>query len=180
MKIYTKLGDKGETSLIGGKRVVKHHFRIEAYGTIDELIACIAVLKESGIENKHRSFLLKTQHILMNCAALLASDNEKNSMQLPQVNDIHIDELEREIDKIDKTIPTLKSFIIPGGDIASAHCHVARNVCRRAERVISAMNENYIVDDMLKKYINRLSDYLFVLSRRILYDKGIDEIEWKY
>jgi cob(I)alamin adenosyltransferase len=177
MKIYTKLGDNGETSLIGGQRVPKHHIRIKAYGTVDELIACIAMLRDSDIKDKHKVQLLEIQHVLMNCTALLAAADGAD-LPLPAIESCDIEKLEYAIDQMELHLPKLQSFIIPGGHMASSICHLARNVCRRAERVIIELNENSLVDDFLKKYINRLSDFLFVLSRKILYDKGIDEILW--
>ena len=180
MKIYTRLGDKGETSLIGGKRIAKYHVRIDAYGMVDELIANIAVLRDSEIETPDNEFLLQIQHRLMNCTALLAKDPENKETDVPGISEDDILDLEKEIDRINVIIPQLKFFIIPGGDMASSRCHVARTVCRRAERKISELSEQEYVDELLKKYINRLSDYLFVLSRKIIYDKGGSEIKWMY
>jgi len=179
MKIYTKLGDKGETSLVGGKRVSKHHPRIEAYGTIDELISFIAVIMDSDISENQKSMLLNIQKNLMDCTAILANDGNGQKMKFPTINQDDIYTLEKEIDKMDNVMPKLNSFILPGGHMASSYCHVARNICRRAERNISLLSETHTVDEMLKKYINRLSDFLFVLARKILYDKGIEEILWK-
>lgn len=179
MKIYTKLGDKGQTSLIGGKRVPKDNIRIEAYGTIDELIAYIAVIRDLLSSDYQKELLLKIQYTLMDCAAILASDDTSHEYKLPEIKDDIVSDLENKIDEIEKELPPLKNFIIPGGHLASSHCHVARNICRRAERIIIKLNNNAIINQNLLRYINRLSDFLFVMARKILIDSSIKEILWK-
>lgn len=177
-KIYTKGGDKGETALVGGKRVVKYHPRIEAYGTVDELISVIAYVKDRKIKKQHKKNLLAIQSHLMIIAAYLASDSEKVLSRLPLFYETFITFLEAEIDRMEKKLLPLSSFILPGGSKASAACHIARTVCRRAERRVCELASTYKVDEMHIKYLNRLSDYLFVLSRKVLNEKGLNDILW--
>ena len=179
MKIYTKLGDKGETSLVGGKRVPKDHPQIEATGTIDELISVIAVLKDYLSNSEDYRFLTSVQKCLMNSSALVAADNHMDLSKLPQISAEMILELENKIDETEDILPPLNDFIIPGGHLASSYCHVARNVCRRAERILISLLKQHKIDQNILKYFNRLSDYLFVLSRKILIDNGLGDILWK-
>lgn len=179
MKIYTKTGDRGKTSLIGGKRVSKHHIRIEAYGTIDELIAYISLIRDQAISDEIKETLLEILDRLMTCASVLATDNEGASAKLPEILTADIEFLEREIDRYESELVPLQSFIIPGGHPVSSYCHIARTVCRRAERIIIRLSEELFVPEAVIKYINRLSDYLFVLSRKILKDFNIEEIPWQ-
>ncbi|NJK96476.1 MAG: cob(I)yrinic acid a,c-diamide adenosyltransferase [Bacteroidetes bacterium] len=179
MKIYTKTGDKGQTSLIGGKRVSKSHLRIEAYGTIDELISHIGLLRDLSENPITHDFLVNIQDRLMICAAILAADCEDCQTKIPEILDSDIKELELEMDAMEETLEPLMSFVLPGGHPTVSHCHIARTVCRRAERIIVELSENFFVPDKLVKYINRLSDYLFVLSRKFSKDFNIDEIPWK-
>jgi cob(I)alamin adenosyltransferase len=178
LKIYTKKGDKGETSLLGGTRVPKHHIRIEAYGTVDELNSYIGIIRDSIEDIKTKTILLEIQDRLFTAESLLAYDGSKE-IKLPQLHEDDIFLLEKEIDKMNENLPELTNFIIPGGHILSSHCHVARCVCRRAERIIIKLSEIEKVDDINIKYFNRLSDYLFVLSRKILKDFGAEETIWK-
>lgn len=178
MKIYTKTGDKGTTSLIGGTRVPKHHVRIEAYGTVDELNSWIGVIRDSISEEKTKSLLIQIQNQLFTIGSHLASDPEKSHMKLPEITEEHVLALENEMDAIDATVPPMKHFVLPGGHIAVSYCHVARCVCRRAERCVIHLSETAPVEDILLRYINRLSDYLFMLSRKLTHDLGAEEIPW--
>jgi cob(I)alamin adenosyltransferase len=177
-KIYTKGGDKGETALVGGKRVVKYHPRIEAYGTVDELISVIAFVKEQKIKKQHKKILLAVQNHLMIVAAHLATDTIQNAKKLPLLQDEFITLLETEIDRLEEKLNPLSSFVLPGGNTASAACHMARTVCRRAERRVCELAGKYKVNENHIQYINRLSDYLFVLSRTILKESGVSDILW--
>lgn len=179
MKIYTRTGDKGYTTLIGGKQVSKAHIRIEAYGTVDELIAHIGMLRDMMEKGSVCEFLLTIQGNLMNCAALLASDNENIDMRLNEVRDAEITKLETAMDEIEATITPLHSFILPGGNIISSQCHITRTVCRRAERQIVRLSADHFVPDNLIKYMNRLSDFLFMLARSILRDANKQDILWR-
>ncbi len=177
-KVYTRSGDKGQTSLIGGKKVAKYHDRIEAYGTVDELMSYIGLICDHNINGKDKQVLLTIQNKLMICASLLASEDEETSSQLPQINNNDIEYLEKSIDEMEKHLPVLKSFILPGGHILSSYCHIARNVCRRAERRIVHLSDYHNVNPSIIKYINRLSDFLFVLSRKLLKDFKVKENLW--
>ncbi len=179
MKIYTKKGDGGKTSLIGGTRVAKHHIRVEAYGTVDELNVCIGMLADQYIDDRLKRVLRSIQVRLFNAGALLAADPQKSKMILPEIEEEDILALEHEIDGMEETLKPLKNFILPGGDIAISVCHLARVVCRRAERVISQLDEQSKVAPIIIVYFNRLSDFLFVAARKIAHDKNVDEIEWK-
>jgi cob(I)alamin adenosyltransferase len=179
MKIYTKTGDKGITSLIGGKRVPKYHLRIEAYGTIDELTSYIGLIRNQEINIKFRADLLKIQDRLMACAAILATDCEDCKVKIPELDDKDIEMLEKEMDIMNTDLPILKAFILPGGNTLVAYCHIARTVCRRAERIIIRLSEELFVPENVLKYINRLSDYLFILARKLGKDLNIEEIQWQ-
>jgi cob(I)alamin adenosyltransferase len=174
MKIYTKGGDKGQTSLVGGTRVSKAHDKIEAYGTVDELNSAIGIIASSNEE--YAAFLNTIQHKLFNAGSILASENDL-SFELPSIDLSDIELLEKEIDRLDKGLPRLKNFILPGGSIISAHTHLARCICRRAERRIVGLEEDKYA--LILQYLNRLSDYLFVLSREYLRLEGKAEIIWK-
>lgn len=178
-KIYTKTGDAGQTSLIGGVRVPKFHIRIECYGTIDELNSYIGLIKDSLLNHEINLVLAEIQDRLFTIGSLLASDPEKSKMKVPNIFENDIELLEKEMDKMDKTLPELKSFILPGGNIVASHCHVARCICRRAERLVVHLSRKSEVNPIVSKYLNRLSDYLFMLSRKIVIDAGATEIEWK-
>jgi cob(I)alamin adenosyltransferase len=174
MKIYTKGGDKGQTSLVGGTRVSKAHDKIEAYGTVDELNSAIGIIASSNEE--YSDFLNVIQHKLFNAGSILASENDL-SFELPSIQLSDIELLEKEIDRLEKGLPRLKNFILPGGSIISAHTHLARCICRRAERRIVGLEEDKYA--LILQYLNRLSDYLFVLSREYLRLEGKAEIIWK-
>jgi cob(I)alamin adenosyltransferase len=179
MKIYTKTGDKGTTSLIGGKRVPKYNPRIEAYGTIDELISYIGLLRDQEISGKIKADLLSIQDKLMTCAAVLAMDCEDCEIKIPELKVADITFLEKEIDAMENELEPMRSFIIPGGHTIVSYCHIARTICRRAERITIKLSDELNVPESILKYINRLSDYLFVLSRKLGKDLHINEIPWR-
>jgi cob(I)alamin adenosyltransferase len=178
MKIYTKGGDKGQTSLIGGTRVPKYHERIEAYGTIDELLAYTGLLRDSLNDINHKNLLIQIQDRLMTAASLLAADSDQYKINLPQICEDDILFLENAIDRMEKDLPPLHSFILPGGHPVVSFCHVARTVCRRAERITVKLKEISESDKLIIIYLNRLSDFLFVFSRLISSELGADEIRW--
>jgi cob(I)alamin adenosyltransferase len=179
MKIYTKTGDKGETSLIGGTRVPKYHDRIEAYGTIDELISYIGLIRDQKIDDHSISVLIEIQDRLMTCASILATDCDNCKVKIPEIYNSDIETLEKEIDKMEKVLPPLRSFILPGGHPIVSFCHIARNVCRRAERISIKVQDQFKHSEKVIQYINRLSDYLFVLSRKLSVDLYAKETHWK-
>lgn len=178
-KIYTKTGDKGETSLIGGKRVPKNHIRIEACGAADELNSFVGALRDQLTDNHSRNILLLIQQRIFVAEAMLAKDESASNINLPCLKEEDILIIEKEIDKMNEDLPSLSSFILPGGHPAVSGAHVARCVCRRAERVIIHLEEQYPGQDIIIRYFNRLSDYFFVLARKLARDFGADEILWK-
>ena len=149
MKIYTKTGDKGQTSLIGGTRVPKHHLRIEAYGTVDELNSWIGLLRDHPIGDHTITMLIDIQDRLFTIGSLLASDPEKGKMKLPELHLSDIEELEKEIDRMDEALPALKSFILPGGHPVVSYIHIARCVCRRCERLVTHLSEETSVNESI-------------------------------
>lgn len=179
MKIYTKTGDKGQTSLIGGTRVPKHHIRIEAYGTVDELNSYIGLLRDQEIDQHSKNILIEVQDRLFTIGASLASDPERSKMKIPDLKEEDITLLENEIDKMNDTLPEMRSFVLPGGHTTVSFCHIARTVCRRAERNTIHLSENEFVADLVIKYLNRLSDYLFVLARKLTHQLNATETPWK-
>lgn len=185
MKIYTKTGDEGTTGLFGGTRVQKNNLRIESYGTVDELNSYIGLIKDQEINQEIKQSLLKIQHDLFTLGAMLATPPEKESLKngnerlnIPKVNEESICFLENEIDKMDAELPQMTHFILPGGHTTVSFCHVARCVCRRAERLSVALNEYEHLNSAILKYLNRLSDYLFVLARKLSKDLKVEEIKW--
>lgn len=178
MKIYTKKGDKGFTTLAGGTKVSKNHPYIEAYGTIDELISHIGLLHSLATIESDKEFLLWTEDRLMVCAALLASENEEVRKRIPEITGQDVARLEDTIDKMESKLPPLDGFILPGGSQFSAECHIARTVCRRAERNITAIARTGDIRENVLMFINRLSDCLFVMARKVLQDFGINDIKW--
>ncbi|WP_129713864.1 cob(I)yrinic acid a,c-diamide adenosyltransferase [Pedobacter sp. SYP-B3415] len=178
MKIYTKTGDKGETSLIGGTRVLKSHLRIETYGTVDELNSYIGVVSSQTSTAAVQTVLKEIQDRLFTVGSLLAADPEKSRMKLPDLHEADVTLLEDEIDRMNATLPDLKHFILPGGGGAASFCHVARSVCRRAERLAISLSTESAVDQIVIMYLNRLSDYLFVLARKLCMDAGNEENKW--
>ena len=179
MKIYTRKGDAGTTGLIGGTRVPKSSLRIEAYGTIDELNSYIGYLRDHEISENYKSQLIEIQDRLFTIGSSLASDPEKSTMKIPDLLDSDVRTLETWMDEMDALLPEMKSFILPGGHKAVSVCHLSRCVCRRAERIIVDLNSHEFVADLILMYVNRLSDYLFVLSRKIGQDLGASEQPWK-
>ncbi|MDR1130719.1 MAG: cob(I)yrinic acid a,c-diamide adenosyltransferase [Prevotellaceae bacterium] len=167
MKIYTKKGDKGETSLAGGKKVPKNHIRVEAYGTIDELISAIGIVRACETVSYYKKLIWDIQNKLMDIAAILASDGD-TAKQLPEISDEDVAALENEIDKISAELPKLSCFIIPGANLSESFVHLSRSICRRAERVIVTLTqEGHQIPAPLEAYINRLSDFLFTFARRL-------------
>jgi len=179
MKIYTKKGDRGETSLLGGTRVPKHHIRIEAYGTIDELNSWLGLIRDQNISADVKKILIHIQDRLFVIGSHLACDPAKNKMKLPGIFEENILALEKEIDRMNESLPAMKSFILPGGHPVVSYCHIARCVCRRAERCTVNLSEKEKVEAVIIKYLNRLSDYLFVLSRKFSAHLNAGEIPWK-
>lgn len=180
LKIYTKTGDKGKTSLIGGTKVPKSHLRIETYGTVDELNSFIGLLNDH-LKDEHSKIILKEiQDRLFTIGSSLACDPDKApSMKMPDLNENDIVLLEKEIDQMNESLPAMKHFILPGGHIAVSTAHVTRCICRRAERLCVNMQEHEIfVDPLVIKYLNRLSDHLFVLARYTGHLLGVTEIPW--
>jgi cob(I)alamin adenosyltransferase len=180
-KIYTKTGDKGTTSLIGGTKVSKAHIRIETYGTVDELNSWIGLVNDQFDHKHSRKILKEIQDRLFTIGSSLACDPEKEpKMKIPDLHEADIELLEKEIDRMNEKMPPMKSFILPGGHVAVSFAHVARCVCRRCERLcVMLQDQNIFVDPLVIKYLNRLSDYLFVLARFIGYRLKTKEIPWK-
>ncbi len=178
MKIYTKTGDKGQTSLIGGTRVPKHHLRIDAYGTVDELNSYIGLIRDQDISQKQKEILKEIQDRLFTIGSNLASDPEKSKMIVPDLNSTDIELLEQEMDAMNELLPTLKHFVLPGGHTTVSFCHLARCVCRRAERLCVLLAEQSHVENLVLVYLNRLSDYLFVLGRMIAKEVQATENKW--
>jgi cob(I)alamin adenosyltransferase len=179
MKIYTRTGDKGKTTLVGGTPVLKTHARIEAYGSVDEVIAHISLLRDMVNDKNLKSYLLWIEERLMTCTAILAADCEDCPVKIPELRDSDVKQLEDSIDEMELILEPLNSFILPGGHPITSQCHVARTVCRRAEREIIRLSAELFVPDTVIKYMNRLSDYLFMLSRKVLRDFGLNDIPWK-
>lgn len=178
MKIYTRTGDEGQTSLIGGRRVPKYHERIEAYGTVDELCAFVGLIRDQDIDQPTRDFLISIQENLFVVEALLAAETNPTTRKLPAIGDKEVIEMEEAIDEMNKSLPPLTHFILPGGHVAVSFAHVARTVCRRAERTILRLSTENKVDPICHRYLNRLSDYLFVLARKLSNDLNAKEILW--
>lgn len=178
MKIYTKTGDKGQTSLIGGTRVAKYHLRIECYGTIDELNSWIGLIRDQGIDDHSITQLLEVQDRLFTIGSSLAADPDKSKMKIPDLTEADITLLEKEMDKMNDDLPELHSFILPGGNNLVSFCHLARCVCRRAERLVVHLADESFVDEKVKMYLNRLSDYLFVLARWMAMQRNSAETPW--
>ena len=178
MKIYTLTGDDGTTSLSGGRRVQKHSLRVEAYGSVDELIAWIGLLRDHKENHKRKELLIYIQNQLMRCAAALAYDSENTNSKKVLPDNECVSVIEREIDMMEETLPPLKNFILPGGNILVSYCHIARCVCRRAERAVLRLNETEESPEIVNKFLNRLSDFLFVLSRKIGLELDTEEIKW--
>ena len=181
MKIYTKNGDRGKTSLIGGKKVSKHDLQVEAYGSVDELNSFMGLVKDYSKNDEINQVLFKVQLKLFTIGSILAQENTStNSVILEKLNISAKDTnfIESQIDKLEKKLPKLSKFIIPGGDKLVSYCHVSRSICRRAERKITKLSDSVKLDSNILPYINRLSDFLFVLSRYFSKELDIEESYW--
>lgn len=179
MKIYTKTGDKATTALFTGRRVPKHHARIEAYGTVDELNAILGLVRDQQIDRAHQNILQIIQDKLFTLGAILATEPSKdNRLTIQRLSNEDIALLENQIDRMNAALPPMTHFILPGGHTTVSYCHLARTVCRRAERCISYLNDNEPVDSYVLAYINRLSDYLFVLARKLTAELHAEEVKW--
>lgn len=185
MKVYTKTGDNGTTALFGGTRVPKHHIRIESYGTIDELNSHIGLIRDQAINQMHKNVLMEIQDRLFTVGAILATDpekatlkNGKDRLNIPKISESDIKFLEDNMDSMDTELPPMTHFVLPGGHQTVSFCHIARTVCRRAERLASHLNDLEPFQPETLKYINRLSDYLFVLARKLSYELQSEEIKW--
>jgi cob(I)alamin adenosyltransferase len=179
MKIYTRTGDDGNTSLAGGRRVPKFHPRLEAYGSVDELISWIGLLRDFSGNDNRRDILIYIQDQLMRCAATLASEGDdpvKTGEYLPDKTCISV--IEDEIDRMEAKLPPIRNFVLPGGHVLVSYCHIARCVCRRTERSVLKLNSTEKIPDILPKFLNRLSDYLFILCRLLSLELDIKEINW--
>jgi cob(I)alamin adenosyltransferase len=179
MKIYTKTGDEGTTSLFGGKRVSKADLRIDTYGTVDELNSFLGLVRDQEVNQKRKESLVNIQNTLFIIGAILATEPGNAKVKIPSLQEDDIAFLEKEIDSMETELEPMRFFVLPGGHPAVSFCHVARTVCRRAERLTIALHEQETVNPLVIKYLNRLSDYLFVLSRKTTKELGSEEIPWK-
>jgi cob(I)alamin adenosyltransferase len=178
MKIYTRTGDKGTTSLKGGKRVPKYHKRIEANGNVDELISYMGLIRSQDIDESDKAMIVKIQDRLMTYTVIIATETYNRGKESPELKEEDILMLEKEIDKLEMKLPPLNMFILPGGHTVVSFCHIARTICRRAERRIVELSSGSFVPELIIKYFNRLSDYLFVLARKFSVDFKVNEIQW--
>jgi cob(I)alamin adenosyltransferase len=185
MKVYTKTGDTGTTALFGGTRVSKHHIRIESYGTVDELNSHIGLIRDQEINSHYKEVLIEVQDRLFTVGAILATPPEKETLKSGEkrlknlgIIESDIEFLEQEIDKMEESLPPMTHFVLPGGHTTVSYCHIARCVCRRAERLSVHLNDIEPTDELVIKYLNRLSDYLFVLARKLSFDLKADEVQW--
>ncbi|QMW05038.1 cob(I)yrinic acid a,c-diamide adenosyltransferase [Spirosoma foliorum] len=180
MKIYTKTGDKGQTALIGGRRISKADLRIDAYGTVDELNSWIGLVRDQPVNESQKGLLKEIQDRLFTVGAELATDPEKAPKRaIPVIIPDDVLLLEQAMDAMDTELPELRAFVLPGGHQSVSFCHLARTVCRRAERLVIALTEESPVDELVIQYLNRLSDYLFVLSRKMAQELNAEEVAWK-
>lgn len=185
MKIYTKTGDKGNTSLFGGTRVPKDHIRIESYGTVDELNSYVGLIRDQEIDSHYKDILIEIQDRLFTVGAILATPEDKtilksgkNRLQNLGIVSTDIEFLEKEIDLMESQLPQMTHFVLPGGHPTVSHCHIARCICRRAERLTVHLSHNERVPEIVISYLNRLSDYLFVLARKLTHDLNAEEVKW--
>lgn len=185
MKIYTKTGDQGKTSLFGGTRVPKHHIRIESYGTVDELNSYLGLIRDQQIDQNYKTFLADIQHDLFTVGAILATPHENEMLKngqprlnIQRIEEKDIEKLELAIDAMNESLPPMTNFVLPGGHTTVSYCHIARCVCRRAERLAVHLNEIDPIDERVLQYLNRLSDYLFVLARKLTFDLQAKEVKW--
>ena len=185
MKVYTKTGDKGTTALFGGTRVSKHNIRIESYGTVDELNSHIGLIRDQEIDAHYKNVLAEIQDRLFTVGAILATPPEKETLKNGQprlqnlglvVSDIEF--LEKEIDTMEEALPQMTHFVLPGGHTTVSYCHIARCVCRRSERLAVHLNDLEPTNELVLTYLNRLSDYLFVLARKLSLDLKAEEVKW--
>ncbi len=185
MKVYTKTGDTGTTALFGGTRVPKDHARIESYGTVDELNSYIGLIRDQEMKQHYKDILIEIQDRLFTVGAILATPPEKEVLKNGQkrlqnlgIIESDIELLEKEIDTMEDSLPQMTHFVLPGGHTTVSYCHIARCVCRRAERLAVHLSHNEPVADIAIKYLNRLSDYLFVLARKLSKDLSAVEVQW--
>ena len=185
MKVYTKTGDTGTTALFGGTRVPKHHIRIESYGTVDELNSHIGLIRDQEMNSIYKNVLVEVQDRLFTVGAILATPPEKETLKSGEkrlqnlgIVETDIEFLENQIDTMEESLPPMTHFVLPGGHTTVSYCHIARCVCRRAERLAVHLNDIEPTNEMVIKYLNRLSDYLFVLARKLSYDLKADEVQW--
>jgi cob(I)alamin adenosyltransferase len=185
MKIYTKTGDTGTTALFGGTRVPKDHIRIESYGTVDELNSHIGLIRDQDFNAHYKNILIEIQDRLFTVGAILATPPEKEVLKNGEkrlqnlgIIESDIELLEKEIDAMEEALPPMTHFVLPGGHTTVSYCHIARCVCRRAERLAVHLDHNEPVAEIAIKYLNRLSDYLFVLARKLSYDLNAEEVKW--
>lgn len=185
MKIYTKTGDKGTTALFGGTRVSKHHLRIESYGTVDELNSYIGLVRDQNIDTNAIDSLIRIQNELFTLGSMLATPPEKEILKsgkerlnIPKITSENVALLEQEIDSMNLELAPMTHFILPGGNQTVSFCHIARCICRRTERLVTALNETETVNPAILEYLNRLSDYLFVLARKLSKDLSVKETPW--
>jgi len=185
MKIYTKTGDTGTTALFGGTRVPKHHIRIESYGTVDELNSHLGLLRDQDIATSHRELLMQIQDKLFTVGAILATDPDKailksgqERLNIPKISNDDVEQLEKAIDLMDQELPPMTHFVLPGGHPTVSICHICRCICRRAERLATALYEISPFHETTLVYLNRLSDYLFVLARKLSFELKAEEIKW--
>lgn len=179
MKIYTKTGDQGTTSLFGGKRTSKAELRIEAYGTVDELNSWLGLVRDQEVNSSRKDVLITIQNRLFVIGSTLALEPGNTKFRVPALQEEDIQLLEGEIDTMDASLPPMRNFILPGGHSSVSYCHIARTVCRRAERLVVSLSEKEPFDALVIKYLNRLSDYLFVLARKMGNELHVEETPWK-
>lgn len=179
MKIYTKTGDKGHTSLVGGTRVSKTELRIEAYGTVDELNSYVGLVRDQAVNIDRKDILKEIQDRLFTIGSILASETDQTKKRIPDLHESDIELLEKEMDRMDESLEPMRFFILPGGHQSVSFGHLARTVCRRAERVVLRLAEESEINDLVIRYLNRLSDYLFVLCRMMIKELNVEEISWK-
>ena len=180
MKIYTKTGDNGQTALIGGRRVSKADLRIDAYGTVDELNSWIGLVSDQAVNMSRRELLKEIQDRLFTVGSELATDPTKASTRaMPAIVPNDVTRLEQAMDEMDAELPELRAFVLPGGHESVSFCHLARTVCRRTERLVISLNEETPIDELVLQYLNRLSDYLFVLARKMAHELRVEEVTWK-
>ena len=179
MKIYTKTGDEGTTSLFGGKRVSKSELRIDTYGTVDELNSWMGVLRDQEVNQKRKDVLIEIQDRLFTIGSILATEPENTKVKIPSLSENDVAFLEKGMDEMDAQLQPMRFFVLPGGHTSISWGHVSRTVCRRAERLVIALHQHEKVEPLVIKYLNRLSDYLFVLCRMMTHELGVEETPWK-